>query len=198
MSQIGDAIRARRMASMAASRLAELTLLSPQYINDIELGRRLPPVTTVIAIANEFPDVELSSWLWLLLSDQWGQPIVDVMREYAVASADLTEADDVHCEGHSFQRRGSWEGDDWCAADSCTSRSRQQHHAQPEAATARDDDGGGVMVDSERLAKCVCGHIRSVHSRHPGDCTAVVVSAAGMRNWCHCRQFRMPAADEGA
>ena len=29
---------------------------------------------------------------------------------------------DIHCEGHEFQRRGSWSGDDWCAVDGCTSR----------------------------------------------------------------------------
>lgn len=53
------------------------------------------------------------------------------------------------------------------------------------------------MADPERLAKCVCGHIHSAHSRHPGDCTAVVVSASGTRNWCHCRQFE-PAGQSAA
>ena len=126
MSQIGDAIRMRRTAeNIAANRLAGLTMLSPQYISDIELGRRLPTVETTVNIANVFPDVELPAWLWLLLTDQWGQPIVDTMQRYAVALADPTETDDVHCVGHAYQRRGSWSGDDWCAADGCTSRRQQ-------------------------------------------------------------------------
>lgn len=54
-----------------------------------------------------------------------------------------------------------------------------------------------VAADTNgRLGLCVCGHINSVHSRHPGDCTAVVVSASGMRNWCMCKGFS--AADSRA
>lgn len=87
MSKVGDAIRRRRRSvPMASKALAEQARISQQYMTDIELGRRLPPPETLFRIANAFPDVDSAAWLWLLLEDEWGKPIADVMRRAAIAA----------------------------------------------------------------------------------------------------------------
>jgi transcriptional regulator with XRE-family HTH domain len=87
MSRVGDAIRRRRKDDprtiAVAYVLAEYAGISAQYLNDIELGRRLPSVGVLLRIANQFSDVDSAEWLWLLLMDLWGEPIAGVMRRHA-------------------------------------------------------------------------------------------------------------------
>ncbi len=95
MSLIGDEIkRERRLAGMTSKRLAELTVRTPQYIRLIECGGAIPSMETVLKIANEFPDADTGRWLWLLLRDQWGDPVFDVMWRHALTttSASTEEA----------------------------------------------------------------------------------------------------------
>lgn len=86
MSFIGGAVKANRQrAKMTGKALAEQTRLSRQYITDIEMGRRIPPPETVLNIANVFPEVDSTWWLWLLLRDSWGNETAELMRRHAVA-----------------------------------------------------------------------------------------------------------------
>lgn len=85
-SRTGDAIReARQAAGMEAKDLASAVGVSPQYMCDLELSHRPVPMFRLFRIANVFPDVDSTAWLWLLLTDLWGQPVVDAMRAHAVA-----------------------------------------------------------------------------------------------------------------
>lgn len=85
MSRIGKTIKARRQAfGMTGKGLACAAEFMPQYISDIELGRRVPPMETVLRIANVFPDVDSTAWLWLLLEDLWGAEVVATMKRWAV------------------------------------------------------------------------------------------------------------------
>lgn len=88
MTRIGDAIRSQRVAvAMQQNELARRAELSPQYVCDIETGKRLPPFDTVLDIANVFPEVDSAAWLVLLLRDLWGSSVVNVMARYFVAQS---------------------------------------------------------------------------------------------------------------
>jgi transcriptional regulator with XRE-family HTH domain len=88
MSFIGGAIRAsRKRAGLTGKQMAEQTKFSPQYIGDIEMGRRVPPPETVLAICNLFPDEDPAWWLWLLLRDSWGSEIATTMERFAARRA---------------------------------------------------------------------------------------------------------------
>lgn len=85
MSRIGAAIReARQAGTMTSAQLAERVTLTPQYIRLIECGGAVPSFRTVLAIANQFPDVDSTEWCFLLLEDLWGKPTVDAMKRWAV------------------------------------------------------------------------------------------------------------------
>lgn len=87
MTRIGVAIRTQRKAcKMQQDALARQAEISPQYLCDIELGKRLPPFDTVLDIANVFTDVDSAAWLWELLADLWGPSVVSVMRESVARS----------------------------------------------------------------------------------------------------------------
>jgi len=89
VTRIGTAISThRRACTMQQKVLAEQAEISPQYLCDIELGKRLPPFDTVLDIANVFPDVDSTAWLWELLSDSWGPTVASVMRAWAARTAD--------------------------------------------------------------------------------------------------------------
>lgn len=50
---------------------------------------------------------------------------------------------------------------------------------------------GGEMTGAPRLQLCECGHMASLHSRYPGDCTAAI--RLGERDeFCACRKFVEP------
>lgn len=92
MSHIGDAVsRALTLHEMTAKHLAEEAGFSEQYISDIRSGRRLPPVETARGICNVFPDEDSVAWSWDLLRDVWGDPVVDVMRDWAVKMATIDQ-----------------------------------------------------------------------------------------------------------
>lgn len=77
---IGDEIRRHRLrANMTSKRLADEILLSEQYLSDIQKGRRLPSIDTLLTICNVFPDADSGRWLWLLLRDIWGDAAFNVM-----------------------------------------------------------------------------------------------------------------------
>jgi transcriptional regulator with XRE-family HTH domain len=96
MSEIGDAIRRRRKASgLTALALAERLHISPQFVNDIEYGRRLPTPDRVLQFANQWSDVDSAAWLWLLLTDLWGDPIATTMHAWAVQTCRAAERQEV-------------------------------------------------------------------------------------------------------
>lgn len=88
MSYIGEAL-SREMAlhEMTGKQVAEQAGFSEQFISDIRKGRRIPSPDTLFAITNVFTDADTAALLWLVLTDLWGQPIVNVMREWAVKTA---------------------------------------------------------------------------------------------------------------
>jgi transcriptional regulator with XRE-family HTH domain len=89
MSFIGNALTRERIAcKMTQKQLAEITDFSPQFINDVEHGRRIPAPETVLRFANMFPEsVDSAWWLWLALYDTWGPEIAAAMRRFAAAEA---------------------------------------------------------------------------------------------------------------
>jgi transcriptional regulator with XRE-family HTH domain len=88
MSAIGEEVKlARLRAGMTSKQLSDEIGLTQQYVGDIQHGRRLPSVNTLLVIANVFPDVDSADWLWLLLMDQWGEPVVALMRRHARVTA---------------------------------------------------------------------------------------------------------------
>ena len=76
---------------MTSADLAGQVRLTPQYVRLIRCGGALPSLDAVLRIANVFPDVDSTAWLWLLLRDQWGDPVADAMQRHA-QTADLTPA----------------------------------------------------------------------------------------------------------
>lgn len=89
VTRIGMAISTQRKAcQMQQKVLAAQAEISPQYLCDIELGKRLPPFDTVLDIANAFPDVDSTAWLFLLLSDLWGPSVAMTMRAWAARQPD--------------------------------------------------------------------------------------------------------------
>jgi transcriptional regulator with XRE-family HTH domain len=92
MSHIGEAIhRTRQVHEMSIRKLAREADLSTTFVMDIESGARLPSHETVLKIGNVFVEEDTTAWLWLLLTDLWGQPIANVMREGAAALAASSE-----------------------------------------------------------------------------------------------------------
>lgn len=92
MTFIGAAIkRERTAAGMTSKQLAERTGLSQQYVGDVQHGRRVPSVETMLKIANVFPDVDSARWLILLLRDLWGAPIVDLISKHIIAAHEQGE-----------------------------------------------------------------------------------------------------------
>jgi transcriptional regulator with XRE-family HTH domain len=88
MSYIGEAIkRERKLAGLTSKQLAERTGLSQQYVGDVQFGRRIPTVETMLLFANQFPDVDSAWWAWLLLRDLWGDEIVKVMQRLVTRQA---------------------------------------------------------------------------------------------------------------
>ena len=84
MSLIGYAISRERVAcGMTQKQLSEITEFSPQFVNDVERGRRIPAPETVLRFANVFPSADSAWWLWLALYDQWGHEIAATMRRFA-------------------------------------------------------------------------------------------------------------------
>lgn len=84
MTYIGDEIRrTRTRAGMTSKALAEQTKLSQQYVGDVQLGRRLPSMETMLVFCNVFPDADSARWAWLMLTDLYGQPMVDMLWAYA-------------------------------------------------------------------------------------------------------------------
>jgi DNA-binding XRE family transcriptional regulator len=84
VSLIGNEIKRHRLrANMTSKTLAGCTALSEQDIGDIQHGRRLPSVETLLVICNVFPDADPGRWLWLMLRDQWGDGVFEVMWRYA-------------------------------------------------------------------------------------------------------------------
>lgn len=100
MSAIGEEVKlARLRAGMTSKKLSDEIGLSQQYVGDIQYGRRLPSVDTLLVIANVFPDVDSADWLWLLLMDLWGEPVVALMRRHARVTA-ASEAPGQEGEGN--------------------------------------------------------------------------------------------------
>ena len=88
MSRIGDALRRERKAcGMILEVLAEQAEISVSYTSEVERGTRIPRPETVLRLANVFPDVDSTAWLWLLLRDSWGDPIAAVMIQHARATS---------------------------------------------------------------------------------------------------------------
>jgi transcriptional regulator with XRE-family HTH domain len=84
MSLIGAAIQVERnLAGLTNKQIAEMTGLSQQYVGDVQLGRRIPAVETMLLFANLFPHVDSAGWAWLVLRDLWGEEIATTMRQYA-------------------------------------------------------------------------------------------------------------------
>lgn len=93
MSRLGDALSAAlRSSGMTGVEFAERLHISPQFVNDVKHGRRLPTPDRVLQFANQFPDADSAEWLWLLLTDLWGDPIATTMREYVLAAIGVEAA----------------------------------------------------------------------------------------------------------
>lgn len=87
MTKIGDAIRAARTArGMTGKQLAETLSLSQQFVGDVERGYRVPSLETALVFCNAFPEQDSAAWLWLVLRDQHGDAIADLMWKHAVKS----------------------------------------------------------------------------------------------------------------
>lgn len=85
MSYIGLAIeRRRKQAHMTNKELAIQTGLSQQYVGDVQLGRRIPTLETMLLFATVFPDVQPGRWSWLVLQDLYGEVICERLWEFAV------------------------------------------------------------------------------------------------------------------
>lgn len=105
MSRIGAEIkRTRQAAGMTSRQVAEAVTLTPQYIRLVECGGAIPAVNTVLRICNLFPDADSAGWLWLLLIDLWGQPVMDMMWAYARHSFGAA-VDESAEEGHDATER---------------------------------------------------------------------------------------------
>lgn len=86
-TRIGTAIRAERKAcGMTLEVLAEQAGISVSFASDVERGNKIPGPETVLSIANVFPDIDSTAWLWLLLADSWEPDVAETMRAWAVAS----------------------------------------------------------------------------------------------------------------
>lgn len=96
MSRIGAEIkRTRQAAGMTSRHVAEAVTLTPQYIRLVECGGAIPAMETVLRICNLFPDADTAAWLWLLLTDLWGQPVADLMRLAARRAEGAEEGHDA-------------------------------------------------------------------------------------------------------
>lgn len=133
---------ALKNSGLTGVEFAERLHISPQFVNDVKHGRRLPTPDRVLQFASQFSDVDSAEWLWLLLTDLWGEPIAAMMQEHAKASEDgdaYPGSDDP--ANHVYQRRGSWSGDDWCAVEGCTSRPSVHVSPRPVPAAGELEDG---------------------------------------------------------
>jgi transcriptional regulator with XRE-family HTH domain len=90
VSRIGEKIKHTRLrANMTSKDLAGATLLSEQYVSDLQRGRRLPSLETLLVICNVFPDADSAEWAWLLLEDLWGPAVVALMKKRALVNIDI-------------------------------------------------------------------------------------------------------------
>jgi transcriptional regulator with XRE-family HTH domain len=100
MSRVGNALkRERKACGMTTAQVAEQVTLTPQYVRLIECGGAIPSMESTLKLANVFPDLDSTALLWDLLADLWGAPIVDVMKQHAVAEGQPPAAGDARQGG---------------------------------------------------------------------------------------------------
>ena len=132
MTLVGDHLRAARIGKgWSQHEVADSVGLSTSYVSEIERGSRKPPIATVRKLARLFRDT-VESWVWLAIEDETGADLAASLKyhayrerrdpELAAERLEDPDYDDVECVGHEYQRRGSWDGDDWCVVEGCTSR----------------------------------------------------------------------------
>lgn len=86
MTGLGTAIREHRKAlGWDQKALAQRVRLSPQYVCDIELGRRTPPPSVVVDLAVVM-DIDSTPLMWLWLAEHVGDEMAEAMRTEARAA----------------------------------------------------------------------------------------------------------------
>lgn len=80
---VGQAIRAaREIHRMEAKQLASFAALSPQYLCDIELGRRLPTPDVLARISRAPLGLSFPALLWLWFAEEVGDEAAGQVRRF--------------------------------------------------------------------------------------------------------------------
>jgi transcriptional regulator with XRE-family HTH domain len=88
MSFIGDEIKRTRLRhGLTSKQLAEATGLSQQFVGDVQHGRRVPTLETMLVFCNVFSDADPGRWAWLVIRDLYGDGMFDLLWKYRDAAA---------------------------------------------------------------------------------------------------------------